>query len=90
MKKLQIYKNLKVIVTGSTGFKGSWLCFWLSTLNAKVVGIAFRPEKGSVIYKKLGLEKKIRQIYLDIKSEVCIKNLPVNYNFDTLYSEFVY
>ena len=68
MKKLQIYKNLKVIVTGSTGFKGSWLCFWLTTLNAKVVGIAFRPEKGSVIYKKLGLEKKIRQIYLDINN----------------------
>ena len=50
MKKLQIYKNLKVIVTGSTGFKGSWLCFWLSALNAKVVGIAFKPEKGSVIF----------------------------------------
>ena len=59
MKKLQIYKNLKVIVTGSTGFKGSWLCFWLSALNAKVVGIAFKPEKGSVIFKKLKLDKKI-------------------------------
>ena len=68
MKKLQIYKNLKVIVTGSTGFKGSWLCFWLSALNAKVVGIAFRPEKGSVIFKKLKLDKKIRQIYLDINN----------------------
>ena len=66
MKALQIYKNLKVIVTGSTGFKGSWLCFWLSTLNAKVVGIALKPEKGSIIFKKLKLEKKIRQIYLDI------------------------
>ena len=68
MKKLQIYKNLKVIVTGSTGFKGSWLCFWLSALNAKVVGIAFKPEKGSVIFKKLKLDKKIRQIYLDINN----------------------
>ena len=68
MKKLQIYKNLKVIVTGSTGFKGSWLCFWLSALNAKVVGIAFRPEKGSVIFKKLRLDKKIKQIYLDINN----------------------
>ena len=68
MKKLQIYKNLKVIVTGSTGFKGSWLCFWLSALNAKVVGIAFKPEKGSIIFKKLKLDKKIKQIYLDINN----------------------
>ena len=68
MKKLQIYKNLKVIVTGSTGFKGSWLCFWLSALNAKVVGVAFKPEKGSIIFKKLKLDKKIKQIYLDISN----------------------
>ena len=30
------YKNLKVLVTGSTGFKGAWLCFWLDLLKAKV------------------------------------------------------
>ena len=66
MKKLQIYKNLKIIVTGSTGFKGSWLCLWLTFLNAKVIGVALKPEKGSIIFKKLGLEKKIKQIYLDI------------------------
>ena len=66
MNKLQIYKNLKKIVTGSTGFKGSWLCLWLTFLNAKVIGIALEPEKGSVIFKTLGLEKKIKQIYLNI------------------------
>ena len=68
MKELKIYKNLKVIVTGSTGFKGSWLCFWLSSINAKVIGISLKPEKGSIIFKKLGLEKKIKQIYLDINN----------------------
>lgn len=66
MKKFQTYKNLKVIVTGSTGFKGSWLCFWLHYLKAKVVGISLRPEKDSIIFKSLYLDKKIKQIYLDI------------------------
>ena len=66
MNKLQIYKNLKIIVTGSTGFKGSWLCLWLTFLNAKVIGIALEPEEGSIIFKTLGLEKKIKQIYLNI------------------------
>ena len=68
MKKLDIYKNIKVVVTGSTGFKGSWLCFFLNMLNAKVVGIALKPEKDSIIFKKLKLEKKIKQIYLDINN----------------------
>ena len=61
MKNLDIYKNLKVVVTGSTGFKGSWLCLWLSSLNAKVVGIALKPEKDSIIFNKLRLKNKINQ-----------------------------
>lgn len=33
-----VYKNKKILVTGHTGFKGSWLCFWLSKLGAKICG----------------------------------------------------
>lgn len=33
-----IYKNKTVLVTGHTGFKGSWLCYWLGEMGAKVVG----------------------------------------------------
>lgn len=33
-----IYKNKTVLVTGHTGFKGSWLIYWLSQLGAKVIG----------------------------------------------------
>jgi CDP-glucose 4,6-dehydratase len=33
-----IYKNKTVLVTGHTGFKGSWLSFWLNEMGAKVVG----------------------------------------------------
>ncbi len=33
-----IYKNKKVLITGHTGFKGSWLALWLSKLGAKVIG----------------------------------------------------
>lgn len=34
----EVYKNKTVLVTGHTGFKGSWLSFWLKTMGAKVVG----------------------------------------------------
>ena len=35
-----IYKNKTIIVTGHTGFKGSWLSLWLVILGAKVIGIS--------------------------------------------------
>ena len=62
------FKNLKVVVTGSTGFKGAWLSHWLYMLGAKVVGIGLRPEKGSVLFKELNLQKKINQNFLDIQN----------------------
>ena len=40
MNYLKIFKNKKIIVTGHTGFKGSWLTLWLHSLGAKVMGIS--------------------------------------------------
>ena len=37
------YKNKSVLVTGHTGFKGSWLCEWLLALGAEVHGFALEP-----------------------------------------------
>ena len=64
---LKSYKNLKVLVTGSTGFKGSWLCYWLFLLGSKVVGVGLKPEKDSIIFDSLKLKKKIKQYFVDIK-----------------------
>ena len=66
INNLKIYKNLKILVTGSTGFKGSWLCFWLNLLGAKVIGVSLEAEKGSIIFKKLKVKEKIKQYYVDI------------------------
>ena len=35
-----VFKGKKVIITGNTGFKGSWLSLWLYSMGAKVVGIS--------------------------------------------------
>ena len=37
---METYKNKKVLITGHTGFKGSWLSIWLNLLGAKVIGIS--------------------------------------------------
>ncbi len=43
MTGLEAYGGKRVLVTGHTGFKGSWLCTWLEKLGAEVTGIALAP-----------------------------------------------
>lgn len=40
MSELDIFKGSRVLVTGHTGFKGSWLSFWLELLGAQVYGLS--------------------------------------------------
>ena len=46
MNKLfgEVYKGRRVLITGHTGFKGSWLALWLSSIGAEVVGYSLAPE----------------------------------------------
>lgn len=48
MNELNFYKDKKVLITGHTGFKGSWLCTMLQMAGAKVVGYALNPEDTSL------------------------------------------
>ncbi len=62
-----IYRGKKVLITGHTGFKGSWLTTWLLDLGAKVVGISKDiPTKPSA-FEVLGLKKKITHYIADIR-----------------------
>ena len=64
-----IYKNKKVLVTGSTGFKGSWLCSWLCMLGADVYGYALNIPTNPSMYEILGLDKRVHQHYGDIRNK---------------------
>ncbi len=78
MKKnnfLKIYKNKKALITGSTGFKGSWLSFWLNNLGSNVIGAGLRPEKGAILFKTLKIDKLIKQYYIDITNFKKINDL---------------
>ncbi|MCE2960091.1 MAG: CDP-glucose 4,6-dehydratase [Akkermansiaceae bacterium] len=55
------YKNRRVLVTGHTGFKGSWLCEWLLSLGAEVAGYALDPQPHEVLYDQLQLDSRISQ-----------------------------
>ena len=63
------YKNKKVLVTGATGFKGAWLCYWLVMLGAKVYGIGYNPNKNKNLFYSLKLNKKIKLKLFDIRNK---------------------
>lgn len=62
-----IYKGKKVLVTGNTGFKGSWLTMWLLELGAEVYGISNGVPSNPSMFEELELEKKIKYYCLDIR-----------------------
>ncbi len=61
------YKNKKVLVTGHTGFKGTWLVLILKFFGAQVYGISLKPKKNSM-YFQVGLKKLISEKFIDIRS----------------------
>ena len=62
-----IFKGKTVLVTGHTGFKGSWLCIWLKELGANVVGYALEPYTERDNFVVSGLKDKITHITGDVR-----------------------
>ena len=63
------FKNKKVVVTGHTGFKGSWLSYWLSMFGAKVTGLSDGIISLPSHYSSINLKKKIKNKFLDISNQ---------------------
>ena len=62
-----IYKGRNVLVTGHTGFKGSWLSLWLHLLGANVIGYALDPITEQDNFVLCGLRNKITDLHGDIR-----------------------
>lgn len=64
---LNFYKNKKVLITGHTGFKGSWLCRILINAGAEVTGYSLEPPTEPNLFTLAEIEKNIRHIIGDIR-----------------------
>jgi CDP-glucose 4,6-dehydratase len=62
-----IYRGKKVLVTGHTGFKGSWLTTWLLQLGARVIGVSKDIPTSPSMFEVLRLEEKISHYISDIR-----------------------
>ena len=76
-----IYHNKKVLITGHTGFKGSWLALWLSKIGAKITGYSLQPPTDPNHFELLDMginsiigdirdAEKVMQVFKDQKPEI--------------------
>ncbi len=62
-----VFKNKKTLITGNTGFKGSWLSIWLIKLGASVFGLSKNIPTKPSMFEELGLKNKINHFERDIR-----------------------
>ena len=79
------YRNKKVIVTGHTGFKGSWLSAWLILLGAKVVGISDNYSTNPSHFKALKIKNKIQHYSTDVRNLKEIKKIFIKHKPDYVF-----
>ena len=63
----KLFKNKKIIVTGHTGFKGTWLSAWLVKLGAKVTGVS-NGLPSSPSHINISILEKIKSYNIDIRN----------------------
>ena len=79
------FKNKTVIITGHTGFKGSWLAIWMHLLGAKVIGISNKIPTNPSHFKYLQMKNKIKNIKLDIRDLKKLKSTFKSYKPDYVF-----
>lgn len=79
------FNNKTVVLTGHTGFKGSWLTAWLKQLGAKVVGIALNPPTEPSHFSVARLSEGISDYRIDIRNSTELQEVIVNAQPDFVF-----
>ena len=79
------YTGKKILVTGHTGFKGSWLCTWLLNLGAEVTGYSIDVPSEPSLFEDLRLSEKITDIRGDVRDLNNLKNALADQNPDLIF-----
>ena len=61
---MKFYKNKKILITGNTGFKGSWLSLTLSSLGSEVIGLSDKSPLVNSVINQDWINKNIKQLSL--------------------------
>jgi CDP-glucose 4,6-dehydratase len=79
------YKGKKVLLTGHTGFKGSWMLAWLHQSGAEVKGYALPPENKNDLYNLIEGDKLCDSVIADIRDKEKIKQTIAGFQPDFIF-----
>lgn len=85
MFDIKFYENKKVLITGHTGFKGSWLCKMLVNAGAEVTGYSLAPQTSLSLFEIANIENNINSVIGDIRDYKKMKAV-----FDEFQPEIVF
>ena len=71
----KFFKNKRILITGHTGFKGSWLTAWLVKMQAKVTGVSLSNHSIPSHFSYLNLKNKVDHKLLDIRDKKKLENI---------------
>ncbi len=69
----EFWNGKRVLLTGHTGFKGSWASLWLSRLGADVTGYALAPDTEPNLFSLAAVESVVRSITGDLRDEEALR-----------------
>ena len=64
---VNFWRNKRVLLTGHTGFKGSWLTLWLKMLGAEIVGYSLPPPTDPSLFELTAIDQEITSIFGDVR-----------------------
>ena len=80
------WKGKSVLLTGHTGFKGSWLSLWLTRLGANVHGVSLEPQEENQLFNKLNLKQTLYSHQVaDIRSFNLLSRIASEVNPDIVF-----
>ena len=75
MNQLDFYRGKKVLVTGHTGFKGSWLCKMLAMAGAEVTGYSLEPPTSPSLFELSHMEEQMHSVIGDVRDLAHLKQV---------------
>ncbi len=83
--QLQRFSGKRVFITGHTGFKGSWLCYWLHSLGASIKGFSLTPVTQPNLFSNLSITNKFVSITGNINDAVLLQKELISFQPDYIF-----
>ena len=85
MRYEEIFKNKKILISGNTGFKGSWLTIWLNLLGAELYGISKDIPTQPSLFKEAKLDNLIENNIVDVRDLKKVSSIINNIKPDFIF-----